>query len=101
MSPDDLAYARAVDIARWIRGGQLTAHAAVTASLDRIEATDARLHAFVDLAPEQALAAAAAADAAVGRGVALGPLHGVPVAVKVAGSGAGDGVPPRIATVRG
>ena len=83
MSPDDLAYARAVDIARWIRGGQLTAHAAVTASLDRIEATDARLHAFVDLAPEQALAAAAAADAAVGRGDALGPLHGVPVAVKV------------------
>ncbi|MDE2990521.1 MAG: amidase [Chloroflexota bacterium] len=83
MSPDDLAYARAVDIARWIRGGELTARAAVTASLDRIEAEDARLHAFVDLAPERALAAAAEADAAVSRGDSLGPLHGVPVAIKV------------------
>ncbi len=83
MSPDDLSYARAIDIARWIRGGELTARAAVTASLDRIERTDARLHAFVDLAPEQALAAADAADDAVNRGDSLGPLHGVPVAVKV------------------
>ncbi|MCY4112005.1 MAG: amidase, partial [Chloroflexi bacterium] len=83
MSPDDLAYARAVDIARWIRGGELTSRSAVTASLDRIEAADARLHAFVDLAPERALAAAAAADAAVDRGDSLGPLHGVPVAIKV------------------
>ena len=83
MSPDDLAYARAVDIARWIRGGELTSREAVTASLDRIEAADARLHAFVDLAPERALAAAAAADAAVDRGESLGPLHGVPVAIKV------------------
>ena len=83
MSPDDLAYARAVDIARWIRTGELTSQAAVSASLDRIERTDARLHAFVDLAPEQALAAAAEADAAVSRGDSLGPLHGVPVAVKV------------------
>ena len=83
MSPDDLAYARAVDIARWIRAGDLTAREAVTASLDRIEAADARLHAFVDLAPEQALAAAAEADAAVSRGDSLGPLHGVPVAIKV------------------
>lgn len=83
MSPDDLAYARAVDIARWIRGGDLTAREAVTASLDRIEAADARLHAFVDLAPERALAVADAADAAVSRGDSLGPLHGVPVAIKV------------------
>lgn len=83
MSPDDLDYARAVDIARWIRGGELTAREAVTASLDRIEAADARLHAFVDLAPERALAAAAEADSAVSRGDSLGPLHGVPVAIKV------------------
>ena len=83
MSPDDLAFARAVDLARWIRAGELTSREAVTASLDRIERMDERLHAFVDLAPERALAAAAEADAAVDRGDSLGPLHGVPVAVKV------------------
>ena len=83
MSPDDLAYASAIDTTRWVRDGELTAREAVTASLDRIEGTEARLHAFVDLKPDEALAAADEADAAVRRGDALGPLHGVPVAMKV------------------
>ena len=55
----------------------------MTACLDRIEHTDKRLHAFTDLAPDAALAAAAAADDEVRRGDQLGLLHGVPIAVKV------------------
>lgn len=83
MSPDDLAYASAVDTARWIREGNLSSNEVVTACLDRIERRDGRLHAFTELASEKALAAANEADLAVRRGDALGPAHGVPVAVKV------------------
>ncbi len=83
MPLDDLAYASAIDTARWIRDGELSAREAVTGSLERIQRTDGKLHAFVDLAADEALAAADEADAAVRRGDALGPLHGVPVAMKV------------------
>ncbi|MEQ9123158.1 MAG: amidase, partial [Alphaproteobacteria bacterium] len=55
---------------------------AMTATLDRAEAVQASLNAFVTLDAEGALAAARDAEAAVMSGAALGPLHGVPVSVK-------------------
>lgn len=55
----------------------------VASSLARLEEVNPHLNAVVDVLAESALEAAAAADAAVGRGEALGPLHGVPVTVKV------------------
>jgi aspartyl-tRNA(Asn)/glutamyl-tRNA(Gln) amidotransferase subunit A len=51
------------------------------AHLDRAAACG-ELGAFITLDREGALGAAAAADAALARGEALGPLHGVPIAVK-------------------
>ncbi|MGY1783145.1 amidase [Geodermatophilus sp. SYSU D01036] len=54
----------------------------VEAALARIEALDAGLGAFVTVTPEQALAAAAEAEARVLRGGALPPLLGVPTAIK-------------------
>jgi aspartyl-tRNA(Asn)/glutamyl-tRNA(Gln) amidotransferase subunit A len=50
--------------------------------LARIEKYDAGLNAFLTLRPEQTLAEAQAAEDAVMRGDALGPLHGVPFALK-------------------
>ena len=52
------------------------------AFLDRIAALNGRLRAYVSVYPEQALAAARAAEDEIGRGGWRGPLHGVPVAVK-------------------
>ncbi|MCB4824531.1 amidase [Roseicella aerolata] len=73
----------AVDIARAIRLGALSAREATAAALARLEAVNPAINAVVDPLPELALAAAEAADAARARGEPLGPLHGVPVTVKV------------------
>src|SRR5690606_34029466 len=52
------------------------------AYLDRIAAYDGRLNAYQHLCAESALATAAALDALLAAGTDLGPLMGVPVAVK-------------------
>ncbi|HEX4803443.1 MAG TPA: Asp-tRNA(Asn)/Glu-tRNA(Gln) amidotransferase subunit GatA [Myxococcaceae bacterium] len=55
---------------------------ATHACLSRIEAVDARVKAFLRIDAEGALAAAKASDDRRQAGAALGPLDGVPVAVK-------------------
>src|SRR5437016_2919411 len=54
----------------------------VDALLDRIQAKDGKLHAFVEVYREEARLAAEAADKAIRSGHAIGPLHGVPIALK-------------------
>jgi aspartyl-tRNA(Asn)/glutamyl-tRNA(Gln) amidotransferase subunit A len=54
----------------------------VAAFLDRIAARDAKLHAFVEVYADEARLAAEAADKAIRSGHAVGPLHGVPIALK-------------------
>jgi amidase len=55
----------------------------VESCLQRLDAVNPHVNAIVDVLAESALAAASAADAALQRGERLGPLHGVPVTVKV------------------
>src|SRR3954466_10122509 len=50
--------------------------------LNRIEALEPKLHAFVELYGADARLAAEGADKAIRSGHAVGPLHGVPVALK-------------------
>ncbi len=52
------------------------------ATLDRATLTEAELHAYLTIDHEGARAAATAADEAQARGDSIGPLHGIPVAVK-------------------
>src|SRR3954447_25260070 len=54
----------------------------VDAMLARIAAHDAKLHAFIDVYADDALLAAEAAEKAIRAGHAVGPLHGVPIALK-------------------
>ncbi|HEX3954834.1 MAG TPA: amidase [Stellaceae bacterium] len=54
----------------------------VEAILARIAAQDAKLHAYVDVYADEARLAAEAADRAIRSGHAVGPLHGVPIALK-------------------
>lgn len=69
-------------IAHDVRDGTLSATAVVTATLARIARVDGAVNAFTDVLAERALAKAAGMDAAHARGEALGPLAGVPFAVK-------------------
>ena len=72
----------AVELAAMIRDREASSREVVQAHLDRIEAVNPHLNAIVRLLPDQALAAADAADRAVADGAGLGPLHGVPFTVK-------------------
>ncbi len=54
----------------------------VEAALARIAAHDPKLHAYVDVYVDDARLAAEAADKAIRSGHAVGPLHGVPIALK-------------------
>jgi amidase len=73
----------AVELAGAIRARDISAREAVESCLARIEAVNPRINAVVDLMAEEALQAADRADDAVRKGAALGPLHGVPVTLKI------------------
>ncbi|HEV2894109.1 MAG TPA: amidase, partial [Actinomycetota bacterium] len=79
---DDILTQPATEVARMLRGRQLSSRELTEAQLARIEAVNPGLTAVVELRGEQALAEAAAADDATARGGQLGPLHGVPMTVK-------------------
>jgi amidase len=72
----------AVALAAAIRAKTCSAAEVVGAYLRRIGTVNPAINAVVQLAGEQAVAQARAADAALARGEALGPLHGVPFTVK-------------------
>ncbi|WP_144184606.1 amidase family protein [Elioraea rosea] len=73
----------AAEQARAIRTRAASAREVVSAVLARHEATHPAINALVEMRADEALQAADAADRAVARGEALGPLHGVPVTLKV------------------
>ena len=82
MSDIDLCFQSAIDAAAAIRTNQLSPVTLVDALIDRIEQIDAKLNAFCTPAFDSARRDARKAESAVQSGDALGPLHGVPVAVK-------------------
>ncbi len=70
------------ELARAIAAGTTSATAVVEAHLERIEAINPRVQAFVEVLADRALAMAAAADRHLAEGRPTGPLHGVPFSVK-------------------
>ena len=78
----DQTWASAAEIARAVAAGETTALAVTEAALKRIEARNPVLNAFTAVTRERALAQARAIDAARSQGAPLGPLAGVPFAVK-------------------
>ena len=90
-----------LDAARLIEARTLSPVDLTRACLDRIEARDSELRAFITVLGTEAIAAAQRAAEEIGRGKYRGPLHGIPVSVKdlvdVAGTAttSGSAIPPR------
>ncbi|EST28198.1 glutamyl-tRNA amidotransferase subunit A [Streptomycetaceae bacterium MP113-05] len=78
----DLIKLTAAEIAAKIASGEVTAVQVAEAHLARIDAVDEKVHAFLHVDREGALAKARAVDAKRERGEKLGPLAGVPLALK-------------------
>ncbi|MGZ4598096.1 MAG: amidase family protein, partial [Actinomycetes bacterium] len=72
----------AAETASAVAAGELSAVEVARAHLDRITAVDDRVHAFLHVDEDGALAAAQAVDDRRAAGETLGPLAGVPLAMK-------------------
>lgn len=87
----------ATQMAAAIREKRVSSLECVESCIDRINAANPGVNAIVDPLFDEAVNGAKAADAAIGRGDTTGPLHGVPVTVKInidyAGRPTTNGVP--------
>src|SRR2546425_1755685 len=100
---EDLSFASASEIAGRVASRSVTALQVVEACLGRIAVHDRSVNSFLNVMTDQALDAARRVDDAVRAGRPLGPLAGVPVAVKdlidVAGVPTTAGAHPRFHVV--
>ncbi len=78
----DLAFLSASELAAEMGAGRLSPVAVMDRFLDRIQRYDEKLHAFVTVYADEAREAADAAGKAIRTGHAVGPFHGVPIALK-------------------
>ncbi|MDQ0141449.1 amidase family protein [Cupriavidus necator] len=84
MKPAELLWRwSAVDIADAVRRREISCREVTASVLSRIEALNPRLNALPEVLAQEALASADAADRQVAEGAELGPLHGVPVTIKI------------------
>jgi aspartyl-tRNA(Asn)/glutamyl-tRNA(Gln) amidotransferase subunit A len=75
-------FATITELAAQIRTGALSPVTLAETLLERVAALDKRLHAFITVTRDRALAEARAAETLLRAGADLGPLHGIPYAVK-------------------
>jgi len=78
----DVTKSSAAELGRLLAEKEISAEQVTQAHLDRIAAVDDRVHAFLHVDTEGALSAAREIDRARAGGDELGPLAGVPIAVK-------------------
>ncbi len=82
MNNSDIPFLSATDLGTLIKSKNLSPVDAVTAYLDRIQDVNPKLNAYITVCGEMALAQAKQAEKDINNGNYIGPLHGVPVAVK-------------------
>ncbi|NDC45492.1 MAG: Asp-tRNA(Asn)/Glu-tRNA(Gln) amidotransferase subunit GatA, partial [Actinobacteria bacterium] len=77
-----MAFQTAVDIAKQVASGSLSATTVLEEHLSRITEREGEVHAFNLVTTESARATAQAIDESVAKGRPVGPLAGVPIALK-------------------
>ncbi|WP_299021837.1 Asp-tRNA(Asn)/Glu-tRNA(Gln) amidotransferase subunit GatA [uncultured Dietzia sp.] len=78
----ELTTATAADLAARIAAREVSSEEVTRAHLERIAEVDGEINAFLHVGADEALAAARAVDARLAAGEELGPLAGVPIALK-------------------
>jgi aspartyl-tRNA(Asn)/glutamyl-tRNA(Gln) amidotransferase subunit A len=82
MTQEDICFTPATRLAKLIAAREVSPVEATDAVLARAETLQPRLNLFATLMADSARETARAAEQAVMRGDALGPLHGVPITIK-------------------
>jgi Asp-tRNA(Asn)/Glu-tRNA(Gln) amidotransferase A subunit family amidase len=82
MDRTDIPYISVIELAELIRKREVSPIEAVEAYLERIESLNGKLNAFLTVCRDEALEAAQEVEQALSRGNYLGPMHGIPVALK-------------------
>ncbi|MEX3313487.1 amidase family protein [Sulfitobacter sp. PS-8MA] len=75
-------YTTLTDLSRALEIGDISSRDIVTACLDRVRTHNGTLQAFCEVYEDTALAAAEGMDRLRAAGIRLGPLHGLPIALK-------------------
>ena len=82
MDNNELVHRPITELASRIRSGALSPVRLAEAYLHRIRTIEPTVNSFITVAEEECLTAAHAAERALDSGLDLGPLHGIPMAVK-------------------
>ena len=82
MQATDLAYLSLAEAAALVAERRVSPVELTRAMLDRIEALDGTLHAYITVTTERALQQARAAEAEIAANGPRSPLHGIPLAYK-------------------
>lgn len=82
MTTTELCYLTIAEAKSGLRQRKFSAGELTRACLERIDAIDGKLHAFITLTRELAVQQAAQADQELQSGQDRGPLHGIPIALK-------------------
>ena len=82
MSETDIVFQSVAELSRLIESKQVSPVEVTEAYLRRIDDLDFKFNAYLTVCRQQALDQAREAESAIARGEYLGPMHGIPVAVK-------------------
>ncbi len=82
MAAPEILFKSVAELAPLLKARKLSPVEVVRAFLDRIEAVNPRVNAFITVTGEQALEQARTAEREIGAGRYRGPLHGIPYAPK-------------------
>ena len=91
----------AIDIAAAVRRRDVSCREVTASVLARIEQINPQINALAEVLADEALASADAADRLTRRGDVLGPLHGVPVSIKINADQAGHATTNGVVPLRG
>ena len=82
MDKADIPFLSATSLSHLIESKEVSPVEATEAYLERIEDLDFKYNSYLTVCHEEAIKAAREAEQAIARGKYLGPMHGIPVAVK-------------------